>query len=70
MKKKSSELSLEGELLESEKRNLTPRGNSKGVNIPKSWLEKLRATVFVLDLVKDEDGELCIVISKPKDKRD
>jgi len=66
LKKKRGEIHVDGELLDNDERKVGRVGCSDHVSLPSQWKTFLVGTVVELSLVRDSEGELCIVISKPK----
>lgn len=66
VKKKHAEISVTGEVLDTSQRQITKHGNSEHVSIPQTWKKLLKTPILEISLVKDNEGELCIVCSKPK----
>lgn len=65
MKKKSEHVELSGEVLDKDKRNVVRIGSSNHISLPLKWKKFLTSPILELRLVKDEDGELCLIITKP-----
>lgn len=65
MKKKSEHVELNGEVLDKDKRNVVRIGSSNHISLPAKWKKFLTSPILELRLVKDEDGELCLIITKP-----
>lgn len=74
MKEKPEEIVVEGKVLDRENRKVAHHGGSVFAGIPKKrsdqhdpgWKKFLTATFLTIRLVKDNDGETLIVITRPK----
>lgn len=67
MRKEHGRVHVEGEEIDHDERQLSHSGNSDHITIPKHWLKKyLKQTIWEISLIRDSEGELCIVASKPR----
>ena len=68
MKQKPEEITIEGKVLDKENRKVVRHGDSMHAGIPKKplWKKFLTADLLEIRLVKDNDGELIMVITRPK----
>jgi putative transposon-encoded protein len=67
VKEKHGEIHLDGEVLDHDERKVSRHGSSDHVSLPKAWVQKyLKGTVLELTLIRDSEGDLCIVAHKPK----
>lgn len=68
MKEKPEEIIVEGEVLDKEKRKVARHGGSMFAGIPKKplWKKFLTAELLEVRLVRDAEGELIMVITRPK----
>ena len=68
MKQKPESIIVEGEVLDKEKRKVVRHGDSMHTGIPKKplWKKFLTADLLEVRLVRDNDGELVMVITRPK----
>ena len=68
LKEKPEEIKVEGEVIAKEKRRIVKHDASVYSGIPKKpvWKKFLTATLVEVRLVRDNDGELVMVITRPK----
>jgi len=66
MPKKPQEITMQGEVLDSATHKLSHGGNNDHVNIPHGWKKYFCSPLLEINLVKEENGELCLVITKIK----
>ena len=61
------EIEVSGEVQDTQKRKVVTHGGSKHIGLPKRglWDRFLEADLLTLRLVKDKEGEWCIVIKRP-----
>lgn len=59
-------LEIKGIVLDNETRKVTRIGTSNHVSIPAWWKRLFCTPIVEISLIRDEDGETCILISKPK----
>lgn len=66
LKKKPEEVEVSGQVLGMEKRVISRQGTSNHVNLPARWKRFFVEPLLELRLVKDDDGDVCILITKPE----
>lgn len=68
LKEKPEEITIEGKVLDKEKRKVVKHDASVYSGIPKKplWKKFLTAELLDIRLVRDNDGELIMVITRPK----
>jgi len=69
LKRSPEQVEVKGEVLGKSERKLTRVGSSEYVNVPAEWLKKLKflnRPVIQVELVRDEDGEHVLIISRVK----
>ncbi len=74
MKHKKEEVTVSGEVLDTEQRHVVRVGGSNHISLPRnrpnpSWKSFFTKTVLNLKLVRDEDGDLCILITMPEKQK-
>jgi len=71
LKEKPEEVVVDGEVIDKDKRKIVRYSTTDHVSIPKSWVKNFRDAMHkpLLDLrlVKDQDGEVLIIITRVKE---
>jgi len=74
VKKKPEEITVEGQVLDTDIRKVVKHGSSHHISIPADrpqpgWKKFLTATLLEVRLIKDNEGDDSILITRPKKKK-